>query len=323
MRKQLFNLTCFLSLPLLLLGAKAEAQEFPSPATRVPYVSLDGPPNFTRADTARAIRRLYKSRRGGGAGWLALGVSGILASTLPAQQSTSAGVWTPGVVAGSLFTIIGLNKRIQFRPGNERQVLRELAATGRIAPSVARRLRGQSKVVKGLLSDYNPLLAEGIAPTGTHVLAEADRARVVDSSNSKLPFDTTKIQNTPAQQSNASLSSDRVREMAYSDTLRAVSRLFERRRRGGLVWQAFALGGVLTTARTMASSDANTGQLSGGELATMLGIFVAAPVTIGAVNLTAYKKAHQEEVEAVYRAGRPLPKKIRQRLKKKDLQPYD
>jgi hypothetical protein len=48
--------------------------------------------DFTRADTARAIRKLFRSRRGGGIGWLSFGTAGILASTLPALQTTSAGV---------------------------------------------------------------------------------------------------------------------------------------------------------------------------------------------------------------------------------------
>ena len=120
---------------LLLVSVVSSAQTLPTPLPASPVVPTA---SLTRADTARAIRKLFKSRRGGGAGWLGFGTASILASTLPALQTTSAGVWTPGVVAGSAFLLIGLNKRIQFRPGRERQVLRELAATGHLPTSVAR-----------------------------------------------------------------------------------------------------------------------------------------------------------------------------------------
>ena len=124
----------------LLLAATIPVCAQVSPASvappTLPSTLLDSSTGgLSRADTARAIRQLFHSRRGGGIGWLAFGTAGILASTLPAQQSTSAGVWTPGVVAGSAFLLIGLNKRIQFRPGRERQVLRELAAPDTCLPA--------------------------------------------------------------------------------------------------------------------------------------------------------------------------------------------
>ncbi|RFP65766.1 hypothetical protein D0N36_07495 [Hymenobacter lapidiphilus] len=261
MLKTQFNFACFFSLTLLLLlGTNAAAQDYPSPATRIPYVSLDSPASFTRADTARAIRRLFKSRRGGGAGWLGLGAASVLASTLPAQQSTSAGVWTPGVVAGSVFTLIGLNKRIQFRPENERQILRELAVTGRLAPNVSRRLRGSFKVTKGAASDYNPLLAEGIAPESMPALVSPVQAQAVAPSSSTLPLDTTQIPAAIPQQLGAARSPAQVQEMAYSDTLRAVSRLFERRRRGGGVWAGGGLSSALVLAINLVSPNADAAQ---------------------------------------------------------------
>ena len=245
--------------------------------------------NLTRADTARAIRNLFRSRRGGGIGWLAFGTAGILAATLPAQQTTSAGVWTPGVVAGSAFILIGLNKRIQFRPGRERQVLRELAATGHLPPSVARRLRGKFTPLQGTASDYNPLLAKDIY----------------------------------SSKSTASLTSAQLLENARADTLRAIDRLFERRRKGGKVWAYVGVSGALALVRALTSPTNNGNTVDGGGVALLAGAFVGVPVAVSIVNLSAYSEAHEEEVDRLYRSGQPLPKKIRQRIKRKDLEPYD
>ena len=323
MHKHLINFAGVFGLMLLsLMGISAAAQDYPSPATRIPYVALGSPPTFTRADTARAIRRLFKSRRGGGTGWLAVGTASQLASILPAQQSTSAGVWTPGVVAGSAFMLIGLNKRIQFRPERERQILRELAATGRLAPSVARRLRGNAKVVKGAASDYNPLLAEGIAPAIAPVATSSLSVQDTPGNPAPLP-DTAQAAATSTPPLYASSLVEQKRTMAYSDTLRAISRLFERRRRGGFAWQMVGLGGALSLARGLASPDAGSNSVSAGGVVAIVGICVAAPVAVGSVNRAAYKKERQDEIEQAYRARRSLPANIRQRLKKKDLQPYD
>jgi hypothetical protein len=257
----------------------------PSPRVATPYAF----PNFTRADTARAIRKLFKSRRGGGAGWLGFGTASILASTLPALQTTSAGVWTPGVVAGSAFMLIGINKRIQFRPSRERRVLRELAATGHLPTSVSRRLRGNFRPVPGAPSDYDPLSAPGIRPP---MLAQAL---------------------TPAE----------VAATAHADTLRAINRMFERRRKGGRRWNYLGLAGSLSLVRALASPNIDGDKVNAGNLAILVGAFVAAPVAIGVTNLVTYSEAHETEVENAYSSGKPLPKKIRQRIKKKDLQPLD
>ena len=273
----------------LLTTRSAQAQILPvaNPAPRVATTAAAS--TFTRADTARAIRKLFKSRRGGGSGWLAFGTAGILASTLPTLQTTSAGVWTPGVVAGSAFMLIGLNKRIQFRAGRERRVLRELAATGHLPVSVSRRLRGNFMPVRGEAFDYDPLSAPGIRPAA---VAQAL---------------------TPTQ----------LAEIAHADTLRAINRLFERRRKGGRRWNYLGLAGSLSMVRLLARSDNNNTSVNGGGLAVIAGAFIAAPVAIGIANLVAYSEAHETEVENAYRAGKPLPKKIRERIKKKDLQPLD
>ena len=284
--------------PILLccttLWATGSAQAQPLPAGSTPTsVASVGPSaspyDFTRADTARAIRKLFKSRRGGGSGWLAFGTAGILASTLPALQTTSAGIWTPGVLAGSAAMLIGLNKRIQFRPGRERRVLRELAATGHLPSSVARRLRGNFRPVRGAASDYDPLSAPGIRPP---MAAQAF---------------------TPAE----------VAAAAHADTLRAINRLFARRRKGGRTWNYLGLSGTLALVRVLTSSDSNRNNVDGSSIAVLAGAFIAAPVAIGVINLTTYDETHETEIENAYSAGKPLPKKIRQRIKKKDLQPYD
>jgi len=283
-------LYCFLFLWITLLAThSAQARVLPvaNPAPRVAATWDIGP--LTRTDTARAIRRLFKSRRGGGAGWLGFGTAGILASTLPALQTTSAGVWTPGVVAGSAFMLIGLNKRIQFRPGRERQVLRTLAATGRLPTSVSRRLRGNFAPIRGAATDYDPLSAPDIRPAA---VAQAL---------------------TPAELAAA----------AHADTLRAINRLFERRRKGGRRWNYLGLASSLSLVRLLARPDNNDTSVNGGGVAIIAGAFIAAPVAIGITNLVAYNEARESEVENAYRAGKPLPKKIRQRIKKKDLRPLD
>ena len=67
----------------------AQAQTTPAvgPPAVVPVVAA---PAFTsalsRADTARAVQGLFRCQRGGGAGGLALGTVGILASALPALR---------------------------------------------------------------------------------------------------------------------------------------------------------------------------------------------------------------------------------------------
>lgn len=267
-------------------SVRAQTQPAPTPPVSSARVATAPVAAFTRADTARAIRRLFRSRRGGGIGWLSFGTAGILASTLPALQTTSAGVWTPGVLAGSAFMLIGLNKRIQFRPGRERQVLRELAATGHLPTSVARRLRGNFGPVRGAASDYDPLSAPGIRPP------------------------TVALALTPTQ----------VLEAAHADTLRAINRLFARRRKGGKTWNYLGLSSTLALARILTSSSTT---VDGSSLAILVGGLIVAPVAIGVVNLVAYSEAHEEEVASLYRAGKPLPKQIRQRIKRKDLQPYD
>jgi len=193
------------------------------------------------------------------------------------------------VLAGSASLLIGLNKRIQFRAGRERQVLRELAATGHLPASVSRRLRGKFAPLRGAATDYDPLSAPGIRPPAVALAL------------------------TPAQ----------VAAAAHADTLRAINRLFARRRKGGQRWNYLGLAGVLSLSRVLISGPNNGEKVDGSSIAILTGAFVVAPVAIGIVNLATYNEAHETDIENSYSSGKPLPKKIRQRIKQKDLQPLD
>ena len=210
----------------------------------------------------------------------------MLASTLPAQQSTSAGVWTPGVVAGSVFMLIGLNKRLQFQASRERRVLKELAATGRLPASVVRRLHGKFMPMHGTESDYNPLLAKGV-------------------------YSSTSASALTAAQWQA---------VAHTDTLRAIGNLFERRRKGGQKWAYASGASILAMVRILTSTPKNGTQTDAGEVAAITGIMVGISTGISIGNLTAYSEKKEAAVDQAFRSGQPLPKRIRQRLKKKDFE---
>ncbi len=270
----------------------------PAPAVAAPTT----PRPLTRADTARAIHELFRSRRGGGAGWLALGAAGNLASILPAQQSTSAGVWTPGVVAGSAFLLIGLNKRIQFRPGRERYVLRELAATGHLPASVARRLRGNFAPVHGSPLEENPLLAKEIISSAPAPGSPAAASAPSAPASAPVP--------TPTQ-----LLAD-----ARTDTLDAVQGLFMSRRGAG----AWPLVGVLPVARILTGATntdlpnnpvaPQTTSPSSGSVALGLGL-MGAGLAYMLIHNAPYTKAHCQALSLAYRNGQPLPADLRQSLR--------
>jgi hypothetical protein len=250
--------------------------------------------SLTRADTARAIHELFRSRRGGGVGWLAFGTASILASTLPAQQTTSAGVWTPGVVAGSAFMLIGLNKRIQFRPGRERQIMRNLAATGRVPANVTRRLRGNFAPVHGTASAPNPLATYGYSPSEPLASSPAP---------------------TPAQQFTD------VRQ----DTLDAVRGFFLAKDFAGRLPLILALPGI----RLMAGASntdyspspylqTQSSKPSGGQVAAGLAL-MAGGVGYWLIHNAPYTDAKYDALRTDYLAGKPLPAAIRTKLKPKHL----
>ena len=289
-----FHLLC-LSLPLAGSIATATAQTMPASSPPLAATALAEPAplnSLTRADTARAVHELFRSRRGGGVGWLALGTAGILASTLPAQQSTSAGVWTPGVVAGSAFLLIGLNKRIQFRSGRERQVLSELAATGHLPASVTRRLRGNFAPLHGTASAENPLLAKGIAPS-------------------------TPLAGSPAP---AQVLAD-----ARQDTLDAMQGLFNAKRLGGQLPILLALPGLrLMTGASQTSAPASPylqpqrSEPSGGQVALGL-LLMTGGVTYMFVHNAPYTDAKFATLRTSYLSGTPLPRALQTQLKQKHM----
>ena len=268
-------------------------QYLPSnPAYSVVSPPPAGEPALTRADTARAIHELFRSRRGGGVGWLALGTASILASTLPAQQTTSAGVWTPGVVAGSAFVLIGLNKRIQFRRGRERRILRELAASGHLPASVARRLRGNFAPLHGTASAPNPLLAYG-SPPPTPVLSDAASPQVLAD--------------------------------ARQDTLDAVRGFFNAKQLGGQLPLLLALPGLrlMTGASNTDYSPSpyvqpQSNAPGAGQVAAGLALMAGGLVYMFVHNAP-YSNAHFEALRTSYLAGQPLPAAIRTHLKPKHL----
>jgi hypothetical protein len=278
-------------LSLLLASLASGAQTLPAaPATS----SALAVASLTRADTARAVHELFRSRRGGGVGWLAFGTAGILASTLPALQTTSAGVWTPGVVSGSAFMLLGVKKRIQFRPGRERQLMRNLAATGHVPADVRRRLRGNFAPVHGTTSAPNPLEAYGYSAS----------APLADSPTL-----------TPAQQLTN----------ARQDTLDAVRGLFLAKDFAGKLPLILALPGLrLMTGASNTDLPPSpylqpqTSKPSGGQVAAGL-VMMAGGVAYWLIHNAPYTNAKYDELRTDYLAGKPLPSSIGTKLKPKYL----
>ncbi len=279
-----------LSLFLLLATAatNGQAQSLPAPTTTLSAT-------LSRADTARAIHELFRSRRGGGVGWLAFGTAGILASTLPALQTTSAGVWTPGVVAGSAFMLLGIKKRIQYRPGRERQLLRELAATGHVPADIVRRLHGNFAPIHGTDTAPDPLAAYGgaVRPAAAPALPPP----------------------SPAQQL----------ADARQDTLDAVRGLFNAKKFAGQLPLTLALPGL----RLMAGAGTTdyspspyiqpqTSKPSGGQVAAGLAL-MAGGVAYWLIHNAPYTDAKYDALRADLLAGKPLPAALRTKLRPKHL----
>jgi hypothetical protein len=119
--------------------------------------------------------------------------------------------------------------------------------------------------IRGAASDYAPPSAPGIRPP------------------------TVALGLTPAQ----------VAEMAHADTLRAISRLFARRRKGGCNWNYLGLAGVLSLTRVLTSSSNNGNSVDGSSIAILAGAFIAAPVAIGVVNLAAYSETTKRKLRVL------------------------
>ncbi|GAB2861520.1 hypothetical protein [Hymenobacter ruber] len=289
-----------LSLLLPLGAARAQAPANPAPGTFY----------LTRQDTARAVHELFKSRRGGGFGWLAFGTAGMAASIIPAQQATSAGVWTPGVVIGSAMAVLGTKKFIQFGWGRERRVLRNLAATGHLPTNVQRRLHGNFAPLHGTASAPNPLLAYSTPPVGAPAANDAAPAAATGTALAAAPVQA------PAQ----------TLADARQDTLDAVQGLFNARRLVGQLPILLALPGLrlMTGATKTGVSSSPYGQTQSsdppaGQVA--LGLLLAAGgVTYMFVHNAPYSDAKFKLLHDDYLAGHPLPPGLRAQLKPKHIE---
>ncbi|MBH8560197.1 hypothetical protein [Hymenobacter negativus] len=283
-------LLLFLLLPLG--AARAQAPANPAPGTFY----------LTRQDSARAVHELFKSRRGGGFGWLAFGAAGMAASIIPAQQATSAGVWTPGVVIGSAMAVLGTKKFIQFGWGRERRVLRNLAATGHLPADVQRRLHGNFAPLHGTASAPNPLLAYGKAPGNAPVANDAAPAT------------------TPVQAQAQTLAD------ARQDTLDAVQGLFNAKRLAGQLPILLALPGLrlMTGATKTGVSSSPYGQTQSadppaGQIALGLALMTGGVVYMFVHNAP-YSDAKFKLLHDDYLAGHPLPPALRAQLKPKHIE---
>jgi hypothetical protein len=280
----------FLTLCLCTTGSHAQ--------TIMPLPRTQSETALTRADTARAVHELFKSRRGGAASWLGLGVASLAASILPAQQSTSAGVWTPGVVAGTAFMGIGLNKSIGFWWSRERKVMRELAATGHLPTNISRRLKGNFKPLPGSATEYNPLVAKGVPMAPSSAPAPT---------NISIPFAGVATSG-----------------YTLTDSLDAVAALFQNKR---LMGQLPALA-VLPAARLLSGSSEADGQYnvytgqfeesepSAGAVVAGLGLAIGG-VTYMFIHNAPYSNAKYAELVTASQAGAPIPAKWRAQLKPK------
>ena len=295
-----------LALFLLLIAVPVRAQ-YPAPAA-----GASAPP-LTRQDMARAVHELFQSRRGGGFGWLAFGGAGTAASIIPAQQSTSAGVWTPGVVVGSALALLGTKKIIQFGWGREHRVLRDLAATGHLPADVKRRLRGNFAPLHGTASSYNPLLAVGAVPTVPTPATPGAPASAAPGVAGSVPA-------ASAPPAPALALAD-----ARQDTLDAVLGLFLAKRLGGQLPILLALPGLrLMTGATQtntSSSPYGPPQASAppaGQVALGLALMTGG-VAYMFIHNAPYSDDKFATLRTSYLTGTPLPPALRAQLKPKHI----
>lgn len=232
----------------------------------------------------------------------------MAASIIPAQQTTSAGVWTPGVVIGSALALLGAKKLLQFGWGREHQVLRDLAATGHLPADVRHRLRGNFAPLHGTASAPNPLLAIGIAPSLPALALP--------------PPGTAGASPTPSATDMAIAPAQPLAD-ARQDTLDAVLGLFLAKRLGGQLPILLALPGLrLMTGATKTTNSpspyaqSQSNDPSGGQVA--LGLTLAAGgVAYMFIHNAPYSQAKFETLRTSYVAGSPLPSGLRAQLKTK------
>lgn len=301
--KQLLHYGASIGALWLSLALPSTAQSLPAtpPPSSVAPPAVIPAPLTTRQDTAAAVHELFRSRRGGGFAWLALGTAGMLGAILPAQQSTSAGVWTPGVVAGSALVGIGLNKRIQFRRSRERQVLHELVATGHLPVSVSRRLKGNFLPVPGnntwpklMKMDAVVSAPAPVAPTDSGVAAPA-----------LAPLPT-------------------VAGHTRADSLDAVLGLFVAKCAGGQLPALLltSVGGIVAgTSNADNEYNVNTGRFEereapAGAVVAGLGLALGG-LAYMYIHNAPYSMAKYEALKSAYEGGAPLPAALRASIKPK------
>lgn len=294
---------------LLLTGAPAHAQ-FPAASAGASV------PALTRQDTARAVHELFKSRRGGGFGWLAFGGAGTAASIIPAQQSTSAGVWTPGVVIGSALALLGAKKLLQFGWGRESRVLRDLAATGHLPADVKRHLRGDYMPLHGTASSHSPLLALGASPV---VPATTPPLPKVPAPGSPIPNTAAQAPATSVPPIAPALAD------ARQDTLDAVLGLFLAKRLGGQLPILLALPGLrLMTGASRTNAPAGpygrpqASAPPAGQVALGLALMTGG-VAYMFIHNAPYSDGKFAALRTSYLAGTPLPLALRAQLKPKHM----
>ncbi|QIX62223.1 hypothetical protein HER32_13955 [Hymenobacter sp. BT18] len=272
-------------LSLLLLGLVLEGH--PQALTPTLPSAYPTEPRPTRADTAQAVHELFKSRRTGGLVWPLVGTVGMLAAILPAQQSTSAGVWTPGVIGGAALVGVGIGKSVRFKRKNETAVLRELAQTGHLPAYVSRRLRGRYRPIPGMAKEENPLPAPGTGPDSLRRSAD--------------PL-------TPGP----------VAASARQDTLDAITALFMMKRVNGEWPLALALPGLRLMSGGTREYNPVTGSweetpASGGAVAAGLGL-AGVGLTYMLVRHTTYSYEKLNALHAACAAGAPIPAQYRAQL---------
>lgn len=106
----------------------------------VSLLSAAALPAFSQGrDTAFAVQKLFRQKRGGGDGVAATGaaiMAGELASPRPVASSLAA-----AAVLGGVPTVLGLTKANRYSPQREAAILQSYAAGWPIPADVRRRLR--------------------------------------------------------------------------------------------------------------------------------------------------------------------------------------
>lgn len=102
-----------------------------------------------------------------------------------------------------------------------------------------------------------------------------------------------------------------------ADSAVAVRNLFHQRRNGGAVFTAIGSAFTLAILRGATSADAS-GNAAGAV--TSIAVLGGLPAGLGIGKLARFSHAREKEVLQAYAQGKPLPKAIRRRLKRKHFQ---